>query len=173
MAELNPKDFDWEDELDLKAVMSNPRRWFPVYFLLLLIGIVGAGYRFLDQINDINKNRINSLVYYEPKEPEDEFMVELAVEKKIEAGQADEEAFMAIKNELKNSSVKSTLMPVTHCVKRMVTGLKNNKKWKSDYSAFKTMVLTSIPHNGFNSNVTELSDGELRTIHGELANIIN
>ena len=53
----------FEDEIDFKDVMTNPKRWFGFYYLLLIVGIVLGGVYYLKNINnmikitDLSKNK--------------------------------------------------------------------------------------------------------------------
>lgn len=171
MAELNPKEFEFEDETDLKAVLADPRRWYPLYFLLLLVGIIVAGVNYLNQMNDINKNYVNSLVFVEEKEAEDTFMEELATENMIKASEEINKDVKSKVEMVKNSSIANDLNGVVHCKMRMANSLASNKTWIDDYNIFKRMLIDNVPTNGFTSNITEVSNEKLVEMHGVLASI--
>lgn len=173
MAELDPKKYGWEDETDLQAVMTTPRRWYPLFFIALITGMVVSGITYLKQINNINKNYVNTLVYREAPEEEDQFMLDLAIENNLKAAEEMNADVKAKVHEIKNSSVAPSLKGVVHCTMRMGNTLASNRSWISNYDAFKKMIIDNVPNNGFTSDVTELSNDELMKIHGVLSSIYN
>lgn len=171
MSEDIKKEYGFEDETDWKDLLTNPSRWFGVYYLLLLFGIVAAGLAYLNNMNDIYKAQVDNsvLLIYEEDEEEknNEYVIETKFEEMAEMG-AEKEAKLSKKLnmiQLDNTSEALLLKAVTSDLKKVVITLMNDDRWKNNYEIFYGLVTANLPHNGFNSDVTELSKDQILSLH--------
>jgi hypothetical protein len=168
------KEYGFDDETNWKEVLSNPSRWFGLYYLLLLFGIIAAGLTYLNNMNDIYKAEIENsvlLVYEEDEEEKNnEFLIENKYEENIKAGNAQIDKLIdKVDNLNKDMSSEGMLLrKVTDNLETVIITLNNDKRWQSNYEVFYGLVSHNVPHNGFNSDFTELTKDQILSIHSLL-----
>lgn len=168
------KEYGFDDETNWKEVISNPSRWFGLYYLLLLFGIVAAGLTYLNNMNDIYKAAVDNsvlLVYEEDEEEKNnEFLINSKYEEKVKSGNAEIENLMT-KADMLESNVTAEAMllkKVTNNLDKVVITLHNDNRWQSNYEVFYGLISHNLPHNGFNSDFTELTKDQILSIHSLL-----
>ncbi len=160
--------YKYEDEIDFKDVLTNPRRWFGLYYLLLIVGIVLGGIYFLKNINNIYMNSVNNSVFMPDSVDIDEssaFMIETA-SKDIFASNVDKAATIrsAVYDIEKMYSDKNWYATIAD-TEKAVTSFANSNVWKGNKELFTKLIISNIGHNGFNSNYTELNNVEVDELY--------
>lgn len=167
--------YKYEDEIDFKDVLTNPRRWFGLYYLLLIVGIVLGGVYYLKNINSIYMNSVNNSVYMPDSVDVDEasaFMISTA-QKDIFTANVDKAAIIrsAIYDIDKVHSNKNWYSAICN-TEKAVTSLANSIAWKGNKELFTKLIISNIGQNGFNSNYTELSNMEVDDLYNTLLGLL-
>ncbi len=166
----------FEDEIDFKNVLTNPTRWFGLYYILLIVGIVLGGIYYLKNLNYIYMNKVNNSVYLPDSVAIDEsaaFMIESA-SKEIMSSNENKSILIdnAIKELTKSYSNKNWFKSISN-IDKAVTMFANNKKWKSNKEIYLNLITSNIGKNGFNSNFTELSSNDVNDMYDTLNLLMN
>lgn len=176
------KEYGFEDEINWAEKLSDPAQWYPLYYIVLLVGIVYGGVYYLNNMNDMKKQEIaNSYYFDETISESDQLNIDseplilgstdeaVAMSDKLAANLSA--AIMTLKNS--DSQAAKNLMKVTNDPSNAMVLLYNNRAWMSGLNDFKNIVTANIPENGFNSSFSQLSDNQLLELHGLLTNQIN
>lgn len=176
------KEYGFEDEINWAEKLSDPAQWYPVYYILLLVGIVYGGVYYLNNMNDMKKQEISNSYYFDDSVTESE---QLNIDSEpLILGSTDEAvassdqiaanlsaSIMSLKNN--NSESTKTLMTVTNNPSNAMVMLYNNRSWMKGLQEFKSVVTANIPENGFNSRFSQLTDQQLLELHSLLTIQIN
>lgn len=161
----------FEDEIDFKDVLTNPKRWFGMYYLLLIVGIVLGGVYYLKNINYIYMNDVNSSVYMPDSIAIDEsaeFMLD-AASKEIYALNVDKSAVIrSVKFDLNQSYSGKTWFNTINNLDKAITIFANNSSWKSNKELFLRLITSNIGQNGFSSDFAELSNEEVNDFYSTM-----
>ena len=167
--------FNFEDEIDFKDVVKNPKRWFGAYYLLLIIGLLFGGALYLKNMNNIFMNRVNNSIYLPDSVNIDEstqFMIDAASDEIIKAASAKANQIEKISNDLK--TMQNSNWAKTICdSKKLASMLVNSSSWRNDKKVFVNMLLTNINNNGVSSNFAELSSGDVDIMFTTLLSMVN
>jgi len=165
----------FEDEIDFKDVMTNPKRWFGFYYLLLIVGIVLGGVYYLKNINNIYINSVNNSVYLPDSVNVDEsaqFMIDAAKEELIAMASEKSMKIEYVAKELKSMEKVSWMVAVGNC-KKIAGMLVNNSSWKGNRQQFINMMLANIGNNGVKSDFTELSSAEVDMMYNTFLTLVS
>lgn len=170
------KEYGFDDETDWKEVLTNPSRWFGLYYLLLLFGIITAGIIYLNNMNDIYKARIDNsvllIIEEDEEEKNNEYLIETKFDEMVDMG-SEKHEFIKSKVEkitLDNSMGAKLFNSVSNDTEKAITLLMNDARWMSSYEVFYGMISSNLPRNGFSSDFTELTKDQVLTIHSLLNN---
>jgi hypothetical protein len=168
--------YKFEDEIDFKDVLTNPTRWFGLYYLLLIVGIVLGGIYYLKNLNYIYMNKVNNSVYMPDSVAIDEsasFMIQTASKDIFSSNEDKNAKIVNVVNTIKDSHSDKNWYSSICKLDRVVTMFANNNKWKSNREVFLTMITSNIGKNGFNSNFTELSSDDVNDMYNTLVMLFN
>ena len=161
----------FEDEIDFKDVLTNPKRWFGMYYILLIVGIVLGGVYYLKNINYIYMNDVNSSVYLPDSVAIDEsaeFMLD-AASKEIYALNEDKSAMVkSVIVDLNQSYSNKSWFTTINNLDKAVTIIANNSSWKSNKEVFLRLITSNIGQNGFTSDFAELSNEEVNDFYNTM-----
>lgn len=154
---------NFEDEIDFKDVLTNPKRWFGLYYLLLIVGIVLGGIYYLKNINNIYINSVNNSIYLPDSVNVDEsaqFMIDGAKEELIAKASEKSMKIEKFLNDLKSLENVSWMKAIND-QNKVANMLVNNSSWRGNKQLFINIMLSNVGRNGVNSNFTELSSSEV------------
>lgn len=166
---------NFEDEIDFKDVLKNPKRWFGLYYIVLIIGIVAGGIYYLKNINNIYINSVNNSVYLPDSVNIDEsaqFMIDAANDEILALASEKEAKVQLVVTSIEGMD-NVTWTKTIYNSKQLASMLVNNSTWQGNKTIFVNLILSEIGSNGINSNFTELSTADVDMMYSTLSNLIN